>query len=102
MIEAAGSWADGFDYNHWLPWNQGDTPRPSGHSFFYVGLHYLLFVGLKPIGLGDPKTMMVVVRLLHAVWSLLVVRLGYRIALRLSNPVIAWRTGLFQIGRAHV
>lgn len=95
VIEAAGSWADGFDYNHWLPWNQGDTPRPSGHSFFYVGLHYLLFVGLKAVGLGDPKTMMVVVRLLHALWSLLVVRLGYRIALRLSNPVIAWRTGLF-------
>lgn len=95
VIEAAGSWADGFDYNNWLPWNQGDSPRPSGHSFFYVGLHYLLFVGLKTIGLTEPKSMMVVVRLLHALWSLVVVRAGYRIALRLSNADIAWRTGLF-------
>lgn len=95
VIEAAGSWADGFDYNNWLPWNQGTVPRPSGHSFFYVGLHYVLFVGLKALGLGDPKTMMLAVRLLHALWSLVVVRVGYRIALRLSNAEIAWRTGLF-------
>lgn len=94
VIEAAGSWAAGHDYNYWLPWNQGADPRPSGHSFFYVGLHYLLFVALKFVGLTDPKAQMVVVRLLHALWSLVVVRTGYRIALRLSDPAIAWRTGL--------
>lgn len=95
VIEAAGSWVDGFDYNYWLPWNQGDAPRPSGHSFFYVGLHYLLLVGLKSIGIADPKALMVAVRLVHAIWSLVVVRVGYRIALRLTDPRIAWRTGLF-------
>ncbi|MCW5898622.1 MAG: glycosyltransferase family 39 protein [Flavobacteriales bacterium] len=95
VIEAASSWAHGFDYNHWLPWNQGDDPRPSGHSFFYVGLHYLLFVAMKTIGLADPKAQMVVVRLLHALWSLVIVRTGYRIALRMSDSGIAWRTGLF-------
>lgn len=95
VIEAAASWVDGHDYNDWLPWNQPGTPMPSGHSFFYVGLHYLLFSVLKWIGITDPKSMMVVVRLLHAVWSLVVVRTGYRIALRLSDPLIAWRTGLF-------
>lgn len=94
VIEAAASWADGADYNYWLPWNQPGDPRPSGHSFFYVGLHYLLFVALKAIGITDPKAMMVLVRLLHAVWSLVVVRTGYRIALRLSDKEIAWRTGL--------
>jgi len=95
IVEAAGSWVDGYDYNYWLPWNQGEDPRPSGHSFFYVGLHYLLFSGLKVLGITDPKTLMVVVRLIHAVWSLVVVRVGYRIALRLSDASIAWRTGLF-------
>jgi hypothetical protein len=95
IIEAAGSWVDGYDYNYWLPWNQGENPRPSGHSFFYVGLHYLLFSGLKAVGIGDPKALMVVVRLVHALWSLVVVRVGYRIALRLSDAAIAWRTGLF-------
>ncbi|MCB0770968.1 MAG: hypothetical protein KDC00_11265, partial [Flavobacteriales bacterium] len=62
VIEAAGSWVDGFDYNNWLPWNQGDAPRPSGHSFFYVGLHYLLISFLKTIGITDPKQLMIVVR----------------------------------------
>lgn len=95
VIEAAASWVAGFDYNDWLPWNQQGDPHPSGHSFFYVGLHYLLFTGLKAIGITDPKAVMVVVRLLHALWSLVVVRIGYRIALRLSDPAIAWRTGLF-------
>lgn len=95
VIEAAASWVDGFDYNYWLPWNQGAEPTPSGHSFVYVGLHYILFTVLKWIGVTDPKTAMVVVRLLHALWSLVVVRVGYRIALRLSDPGTAWRTGLF-------
>lgn len=95
IIEAAGSWVDGHDYNYWLPWNQGEDPRPTGHSFVYVGLHYLLFSALKAVGLSDPKALMVVVRLVHALWSLLVVRFGYRIALRLSDRTIAWNAGLF-------
>ena len=95
IIEAAGSWVDGHDYNNWLPWNQGEVPRPSGHSFVYVGLHYLLFSGLKALGMTDPKALMVVVRVLHALWSLIVVRVGYRIALRLGDRTIAWNTGLF-------
>ncbi len=95
IIEAAGSWVDGHDYNHWLPWNQGGAPRPSGHSFVYVGFHFLLFSALRSVGLQDPEMQMVVVRVLHALWSLIVVRVGYRIALRLSDPAHAWRTGLF-------
>jgi 4-amino-4-deoxy-L-arabinose transferase-like glycosyltransferase len=95
VVEAAASWVEGFDYNYWLPWNQGENPKPSGHSFFYVGLHYLLFSVLKVGGIVDPKAQMIVVRLLHALWSLVVVRTGYRIALQLSDREIAWRTGLF-------
>ena len=95
IIEPAASWVDAPAYSTWLPWNQTGEPQPSGHSFFYVGLHYLLFVGLKAIHLVDPKAQMVVVRLLHALWSLVVVRAGYRIALRLSNERTAWHTGLF-------
>lgn len=95
VIEPAQSWVVGFDYNYWLPWNQAGEPRPSGHSFFYVGLHYLLFALFDLLGLTNPKAAMVVVRLLHALWSLVVVRVGYRIALRLSGPEVAWRCGLF-------
>jgi hypothetical protein len=95
IIEAAGSWVGGHDYNNWLPWNQGEDPHPSGHSFVYVGLHYLLFSLLHIAGLLDPELQLIVVRVLHALWSLVVVRVGYRIALRLSDPIIAWQTGLF-------
>ncbi|MCB0793148.1 MAG: glycosyltransferase family 39 protein [Flavobacteriales bacterium] len=94
VIEAAQSWVDAADYNNWLPWNQGPNATPSGHSFLYVGLHYLLFASLKALGANDPKLNMVVVRLLHALWSLLVVAVGYRIARRLSGPAVAWRAGL--------
>jgi hypothetical protein len=95
IIEAASSWVSGFDYNDWLPWNRPPGAEPSGHSFFYAGLHYLLFAGLKAIGISDPKALMVVVRLLHALWSLLIVRTGYRIALRLADARVAWQAGLF-------
>lgn len=95
VIEAAASWVDGYDYNYWLPWNQQGDPIPGGHNFFYVGIHYLLFLAMKAVGLTDPKVQMVLVRLLHAAWSLVVVRTGYRMALQWAGPAIAWRTGLF-------
>ena len=95
VIEPAASWVQAPHYSTWLPWNQVGNPHPSGHSFVYVGLHYLLFSGLRWSGLVDPELQMVVVRVLHALWSLVVVRVGYRIALRLSDPQVAWRTGLF-------
>ncbi|HEY0977309.1 MAG TPA: glycosyltransferase family 39 protein [Flavobacteriales bacterium] len=95
MIEAAGSWVDGADYNRWLPWNQPQPPIPTGHMMVYPGLHFLLFTLLKAIGISTPGPQMVVVRLLHAAWSLLVVRVGYRLALRASGPETAWRCGLF-------
>jgi hypothetical protein len=95
VIDAAQSWVDGFDYNKWLPWNQGEHPVPTGHMMVYPGLHYLFFRLCAWIGLHDPETKMVLVRLLHAAWSLIAVRVGYRIALRLSTPAIAWRCGLF-------
>lgn len=94
VIEPARSWVDAADYNTWLPWNQGPDATPSGHSFVYVGLHYLLFRGLSALGANDPEANMVLVRLLHALWSLVVVRAGYRIAHRLGGERVAWNAGL--------
>jgi 4-amino-4-deoxy-L-arabinose transferase-like glycosyltransferase len=94
VIEAAQSWVDGFDYNNWLPWNQGEDAHATGHSFFYVGMHFLLFSFLDLIGAQDPESNMVIVRLLHALWSLITVRCGYRIARHLGNESIAWKVGL--------
>lgn len=96
VIEAAMSWVRGEDYNYWLPWNQFGFPRPTGHMMVYPGLHFVLFAVWDWFGMQDPEHKMVLVRLLHAAWSLVIVRVGYRLALRLSDdPRIAWRTGLF-------
>ncbi|MBS3915760.1 MAG: glycosyltransferase family 39 protein [Bacteroidetes bacterium] len=93
VIEVAQSWADGYDVNHWLPWTQGNS-GPEGHSFFYVGMHYFLFVFLKFIGLSDPQGKMFLVRFLHAAWSLLVVYYGYKITERTTSKKTAKQVGL--------
>jgi hypothetical protein len=93
VIEAAGSWVDGMDYNHWLPWSPGNNGNPEGHSFTYVGLNYLLFSFLKWIGIADPKMLMLINRILHAVFSLLIIRYGYLITKRLADKKVASYVG---------
>ncbi len=93
VIEAAQSWADGYDYNNWLPWN--NSGKPSGHSWFYVGLHFFLLKALNFIGLDDPQGKMYIVRFLHAIYSMGVIVFGYRIARRLGNEKDAIRVAWF-------
>jgi hypothetical protein len=92
VIEAAQSFADGKDYNRWLPWNRPGM-QPSAHSWFYVGLHYFLFEFLNLTGPVDPHGKMYIVRFIHAVYSLLIVLLGFRIAYKLGGETAAKRTG---------
>lgn len=100
IIEIAQSWVDGIDYYSWLP-NVDGTNIPEGFSFFYVGLHYLLFSFLEIIGLTDPQGKMLIVRLIHAGWSMLVIYFGYQITLKLSNSknaiLVGWILALFWI-----
>ena len=93
IIEAPQSWVGGKDYNNWLPWNQ-ENPEPTGHSFFYIGFHFLFFYLLKGIGITDPQFKMLLVRLIHALFSLLIVTLGYRLTERLSDRKTARFAGL--------
>ncbi|HLG35342.1 MAG TPA: glycosyltransferase family 39 protein [Bacteroidia bacterium] len=92
VIEAAQSWVDGTDYNKWLP-AEGVT-TPSGHSFFYPGVHFVLFFLLKQTGITDPQIKMYIVRFVHALFSMLIVFLGYKISERLSNKKTAAYTSL--------
>jgi 4-amino-4-deoxy-L-arabinose transferase-like glycosyltransferase len=86
IIESSQSWVDGYDYNNWLPSSQGENPVPSGHSFTYPGLHYLYFKLCQWVGLDDPGIKMFGVRLLNALFSMLVVYFGYRlVALKYSK-----------------
>lgn len=93
VIEIAQSWVDDGNFNHWLPWDAENT-GPHGHSFFYPGLHFLLFSFFKWIHLDDPQMKMVIVRLLHAAFSMIVVVLGYRITKKLSDKNTARLSGL--------
>jgi hypothetical protein len=93
VIESAQSWVDGKDYNSWLP-GTADNAGPTGHNFFYPGLHYLLFTFFKLIHLNDPQTKMFMVRFLHAAWSLITVYFGYKIAEKLGDKRSARMAGL--------
>jgi hypothetical protein len=73
-------------------WSTRTTPH--GHSIFYPLIHYILFQGFVTVGIQDPQAKMYIVRFLHAIYSLLVVYFGYKIAEVLSNRETAKKAGL--------
>lgn len=89
ILEAAQSWVDGTDYNYWLPSNLDPSRQPQGHPYFYVGIHYLLLKFQTIIGITDPQGKLYLIRLLHALWSMLTVYYGFKIAYKKSNPKVA-------------
>ena len=101
IVEASASWVDGFDYNHWLPWSPGSTGSPEGHSFTYVGLNFFIFSALKGIGIADPKVLMLFNRLIHAAFSLLIVKYGFKITEKLSTKknavIVGWLLALLWV-----
>jgi len=95
IIEPAASWANGGDYNRWLPWNQDKAiPSPEGHSLFYPGLHFIFFYLAKGLGIVDPKVQMLLIRLIHAVFSLATIFLSFKITEKLSSQKSAIIVGL--------
>jgi len=92
IVESSESWADGFDYNSWLPSSGAKTP--DGHSLYYPGLHYLLFKYLNWRGLTDPQGKMYIVRALNALWSLLTIIFGYKIVENYAGRKVAKQAGL--------
>ena len=102
IIESSKSWILGFDYNDWLPWSQNtDNPVPKGHSLFYPGFMYGFFAILQFIGIKTLNTQMYLVRLIHALWSLLVVYYGYKITEKYTSRKTAnaagWTLALFYL-----
>lgn len=92
VIEAAQSFIDSINHNNWLPSETNQTP--SGHSWFYVGLHYLFFLFCKVIHLDDPQIKMFIIRLAHALFSLLTVYWGYKLTERIASAKLAIQVGL--------
>ncbi|KAA5545626.1 glycosyltransferase family 39 protein [Adhaeribacter rhizoryzae] len=87
IISIAQDWVYGIPV--WL--NEELPPR---HSMFYAGLHYGLFYVLEQLGVTNPDTKMLLVRLLHGVYSLLIVYYGYKLTEALTNKREARIVGL--------
>lgn len=92
IIEAAQSWVDGGDYNAWLP-SSGAT-SPTGHSWFYVGLHYFFFSLLDFLGINSPQANLYWVRFGHALYSLLALPPMYWLAEKVGNKKTAFQAVL--------
>jgi hypothetical protein len=93
VIESAQSWVDGHDSDNWLPGSPNNT-GPTGHNLFYPGFHFLLFTFFRFIRLEDPQLKMVIVRLVHAAWSMITVYYGYKITRKLGGDKSAKLAGL--------
>lgn len=94
VIEAPYSWTEGKDYANWMPWSQKGTAIPSGHSLFYPGINYFLFLAMKSLGIADPKTKMLIIRIILALFSLITVFYGYKIVEKLTDKKLAFQAGL--------
>lgn len=94
VLEAAQSWVDGGDYNNWLPDASDPSRQPQGHPFFYVGIHYFILKFFTICGLSDPQGKLYFIRLFHALWSLLIVYYGFKIAYKKSNLKVASWVGI--------
>lgn len=100
VVDAAQSWLSNYNWNDWMPKMQQELyptlePIPQGHSLLYPGIHYLLLSAFEWLGIFDPKSKMLLIRLIHALFSLYVIYFSYKIALKYSNQKIAQTVGLF-------
>ena len=104
VIETAASWAVGEDYNAWMPWTQLEkgieNPIPHQANLAYPGLVSGLFRVMLILGIVAPATQMFVLRLVHGLFNLLMVVLGYRLAGALGGRKSAIWAGLALAGFA--
>lgn len=98
-IEVAQSWIDGENRDGWLPDKDKGYVSPSGHSLTYPALLCGMLYSCEAFGITDPNLKMLIIRLLHALLSLLWVWLGYMIVRRLYNErtavIAGWGLALF-------
>ena len=92
VVEPAQGWVEGKDTNDWMVDNYEEST--SGRSLLYPGVHYVLFAALEAVGVGDPLSKMAVNRLVLALYSLLIVVYGYRLARLVAPPAPANFAGL--------
>jgi len=80
VIELAENWKNGR-----VDWMSRGGEETAVLSLLYPGFHYLLFKACNALGLTNPDDIMLLVRLLHGLFSLLTIYAGYLLTKRLSN-----------------
>jgi hypothetical protein len=93
-IEPAGSWANGLNYNDWLPGIGNNKTHPEGFSFFYLGFLFAFIKFFNAVGIANPATQMILVRIIHAAYSVLTVYYSYKITEKISTRKNAITVGL--------
>lgn len=86
VTRVAHSWAHGIP--HWL-----ETGIPPKHSMFYAGINAGIIWFTEAFGGHDPYTKTLVLRIIHGVYSGLIVLLCFKISLLLSGLKNAKLTG---------
>lgn len=98
VIETAASWAEGEDYNSWMPWTQIAqgiaTPTPHQANLAYPGVITAFFKLMLAVGISSPTSQMFLIRLLHGLFSLFMVYFGFKIADKLGGRNSAIWAGL--------
>jgi Alg9-like mannosyltransferase family len=92
IIEVAQGWIDGLNIGGNIP-VPGTIDKSFG-SLFYTGIHYYLFKLLHYFNINDPQCKMLVVRIIHAFYSLLTIYFGFKITKKLSNVETAKKVGI--------
>jgi hypothetical protein len=93
-VEPASSWADGSNFNNWLPGIGNDRPHPEPISFFYLGFLALFFKIFNVLGMENPDAQMYLIRLIQGLYSLLIVYYGFKITEHLTNKKNATLVGI--------
>jgi len=78
VIRVAQDWVDGIP--HWVA-----DSIPPNHSMFYAAINAFFIYIAEGLGITDPQLKMVFIRLIHAIYSLLIVYYGYKITFRLTK-----------------
>lgn len=95
IVETSRSWADGMDFQGWLPSTQGVSAIPQGHSFTYPLIMFCFFKILSFFGISDLNSQMYFIRFIHALFSLLTIFFAYKITLKASKKtflanIVGW------------
>jgi hypothetical protein len=91
-IEPAYAVMSGFDCDNSLP--HSGKPLVIAHSFLYPELNSLIFYFCHILKMANPQSLMLVIRIVHAFFSMLTVYFGLRITKKLAGLEAAKISGM--------